>query len=71
MSYDHKASTKRLNEIMREDYNASRMPGEQTIPQKVDIVDALQAIQNSYTQIGRKVPTFSDSMALIANQHSV
>jgi len=70
MSYDHKASTKRLNEIMREDYNATRIPGEQTIPQKVDIVDALKAIQNSYAEIGRKAPTFSDIMGLIANQHS-
>jgi len=68
--YDHIASTERLNEIMREDYNASRMPGEKTIPRKVDIVDALKDIQRKYAQIGRKTPSFSDGMALIASQHS-
>ena len=71
MSYNHKASTKRLNEIMRQDYNATRMPGENTIPQKVDIVDALREIQSAYTKVGRNVPSFSDSMGLIASQHSV
>jgi len=71
MSYDHKASTKRLNEIMREDYNATRMPGEQIVPKKVDIIDALAEIQSAYTKAGRNIPSFSDSMALIASQHSV
>jgi len=70
MSYDHKASTKRLNEVMSENYNATRMPGEQTIPPKVDIIQALEAIQSDYTKVGRSVPSFSDSMALIASQHS-
>ena len=71
MSYDHKASTKRLNEIMREDYNATRMPDEQTIPQKVDIIDALAEIQSAYTKAGRNIPSFSDSMALVALKNSV
>ena len=71
MSYDHKASTKRLNEIMREDYNVTRMPGEQTISKKVDIVDALAEIQSAYNKAGRNIPSFSDSMALIALKNSV
>ena len=69
--YDHKASTQRLNEIMREDYNTTRMPGEQTISKKVDIVDALAEIQSAYTKAGRNIPSFSDSMALIALKNSV
>lgn len=69
--YDHKASTQRLNEIMREDYNATRMPGEQTISKKVDIVDALAEIQSAYNKAGRNIPSFSDSMALIALKNSV
>jgi len=69
--YDHKASTKRLNEIMREDYNVTRMPGEQTISKKVDIVDALAEIQSAYNKAGRNIPSFSDSMALIALKNSV
>lgn len=68
--YDHKAQSQKLNEIMSENYNAARMPGEQTIPPKVDIIQALEAIQSDYTKVGRSVPSFSDSMALIASQHS-
>lgn len=71
MSYDHKASAQRLNEIMREDYNATRMPGEQIVPKKVDIIDALAEIQSAYTKAGREIPSFSDSMALIALKNSV
>jgi hypothetical protein len=70
MTYDHKASTERLSEIMRKDYNATRMPGEQKVTQKVDIIDALAEIQSAYNKAGREIPSFSDSMALIALKHS-
>jgi hypothetical protein len=40
MSYNHKASTQKLNEIM-----AARTPGKQTVSKKVDIVEALKSIQ--------------------------
>ncbi len=68
--YDHKAQSQKLNEIMKSDYNDTRMPGEKTVSEKVDIIDALAAIQSAYTKVGRDIPSFSDSMALIASQHS-
>jgi hypothetical protein len=68
--YDHKAQSQKLNEIMKSDYNDTRMPGEKIVPEKVDIIDALAAIQSAYTKVGRDIPSFSDSMALIASQHS-
>jgi hypothetical protein len=40
MSYDHKASTQKLNEIM-----ATRTPGKQTVSKKADIVEVLKSIQ--------------------------
>jgi hypothetical protein len=69
--YDHKAQSQKLNEIMKSDYNDTRMPGEKTVSEKVDIIDALAAIQSAYTKVGRDIPSFSDSMALIASQQSV
>ena len=70
MSYNHQAETKKLNEIMSDNYNATRNPGQQTMSKKVDILDALRSLQNDYAKIGRNVPSFSDSMDLIAHQHS-
>ena len=69
--YDHKAQSQKLNEIMKSDYNDARIPGEKTVSEKVDIIDALAAIQSAYTKVGRDIPSFSDSMALIASQQSV
>jgi len=69
--YDHKAQSQKLNEIMKSDYNDTRIPGEKTVSEKVDIIDALAAIQSAYTKVGRDIPSFSDSMALIASQQSV
>lgn len=61
--YDHKTQSQKLSEIMKS--------GEKTAPKKVDIIDALSAIQSAYTKAGRDIPSFSDSMALIASQRSV
>ena len=68
--YNHKASQQRLREIMRSDYNETRMPGEAKIHEKVDIIEALSAIQSAYTKAGRNIPSFSDSMKLIALANS-
>jgi len=68
--YNHKASQQRLREIMRSDYNETQMSGEAKIPEKVDIIDALSAIQSAYTKSGRNIPSFSDSMKLIALANS-
>jgi hypothetical protein len=68
--YNHKASQQRLQEIMRDDYNETRMPDEAQIPEKVDIIDALESIQTAYTKAGRNIPSFSDSMKLIALANS-
>jgi len=68
--YNHKASQQRLREIMRSDYNETRMSGEAKIPEKVDIIEALTAIQSAYTKAGRNIPSFSDSMKLIALANS-
>jgi hypothetical protein len=66
MSYNHKTSTQKLNTIM-----ATRKTGKQNAPKKVDIIDALAEIQSVYTKAGRNIPSFSDSIALIASQRSV
>jgi len=68
--YNHKASQQRLREIMRSDYNETQMSGEPKIPEKVDIIEALTAIQSAYTKAGRNIPSFSDSMKLIALANS-
>lgn len=68
--YNQKASQQRLQEIMRDDYNETRMPDEAKISEKVDIIDALEAIQTAYTKAGRNIPSFSDSMKLIALANS-
>jgi hypothetical protein len=69
-NYDHKASQQRLQKIMRSDYNETRMSGEPKIHEKVDIIEALSAIQAAYTKAGRNIPSFSDSMKLIALANS-
>ena len=69
--YDHKAQSQKLNEIMKSDYNDTRMPGEKTMSGKVDIINALEEIQSAYTRAGRNIPSFSDSLALIALKNSV
>tara|TARA_R100001198_G_scaffold84845_2_gene58865 strand:- start:379 stop:636 length:258 start_codon:yes stop_codon:yes gene_type:complete len=38
--------------------------------EKVDIIDALRSIQESYAKVGRDIPNFTDSMDLIAHQQS-
>ena len=60
--YNHKASQQRLQEIMRSE--------EPKIHEKVDIIEALSAIQTAYTKAGRNIPSFSDSMKLIALANS-
>lgn len=68
--YNHTASQQRLQDIMRADYNETRMPGEAKIPKKVDIMEALESIQTAYTKAGRNIPNFSDSMKLVALANS-
>jgi len=68
--YNHKASQQHLQNIMRSDYNETRMPEEAKIPEKVDIIEALESIETAYTEAGRSAPSYSDSMALVALANS-
>ena len=68
--YNHTASQQHLQDIMRSDYNETRMPGEAKIPAKVDIIEALESIKTAYIKEKRSVPSYSDSMALVALANS-
>jgi len=68
--YNHTASQQHLQDIMHSDYNETRMSGEAQIPEKVDIIEALESIKKAYTKAGRSVPSYSDSMALVALANS-
>ena len=68
--YNHTASQQHLQNIMRSDYNDTRMSEEAQIPEKVDIIEALESIKTAYAKAGRSVPSYSDSMALVALANS-
>jgi len=60
---DRMNNTLRLQELRR---IMNSGPSAKAPTQKVDIIDALSAIQTAYTKAGRNIPSFSDSMKLIA-----
>lgn len=47
-------------------YNSTRVSGEPQVPIDLDVSRIWERIENDYKAVGRKVPTFSEVMDMIA-----